>query len=270
MKSNMPSFRVTVFTLVLLVGFRSSAWTEEPMTLRVLSYNIHHGEGIDGKLDLERIAKIISSVKPDLVALQEVDQKTSRTNEVDQPAELAKLTKMKVVFGPNIEFGGGKYGNAVLSRFPVKQSKNHALPNFADGEQRGVLEVALTLPDSDQTLKLFATHFDHRRDDRERIASARKVNELIQGNPSQSAILAGDLNDTIGSEALKILDRQWTRPNPEEMPTIPVTKPARQIDFILTRPANRWKVVEAKVLDEAVASDHRAILAVLQLLPNQE
>jgi endonuclease/exonuclease/phosphatase family metal-dependent hydrolase len=56
----------------------------------------------------------------------------------------------------------------------------------------------------------------------------------------------------------------WTRANAEVMPTIPTRKPARQIDFILSRPVNGWKVVEMKVLDEALASDHRAILAVLE------
>src|SRR5690606_78873 len=65
----------------------------KPLRLRVLSYNIHHGEGIDGKLDLERIAKVILAVKPDLVAVQEVDQNTERADKIDQPAELARLTK---------------------------------------------------------------------------------------------------------------------------------------------------------------------------------
>ncbi|MEX2025646.1 MAG: endonuclease/exonuclease/phosphatase family protein, partial [Pirellulaceae bacterium] len=62
------------------------------LQLRVLTYNIHHGEGIDGKLDLPRIARVIESVDPDLVALQEVDRRVERTGSVDQPAELARLT----------------------------------------------------------------------------------------------------------------------------------------------------------------------------------
>lgn len=267
MKYYIPSFRATVLTLVFLVSFSSSAWTEEPITLRVLSYNIHHCQGVDGKFDIERIAKVIESAKPDLVALQEVDQKTARSYGIDQPSELARLTKMKVVFGHNIDFESGRYGNAVLSKLPILQSKNHLLPNFADGEQRGVLEVELAIPLSTEKLLLFDTHFDHRKDDRERVASAQKVNQLVENRDKNLAILAGDLNDTIGSDALKVLDKQWKRANQEAEPTIPVAKPARQIDFILTRPADRWKVVEVKVLDEAVASDHRAILAVFQLTP---
>src|SRR5690606_4366306 len=101
----------------------------EPLRLRVLSYNIHHAEGVDGKLDLERIAEVIRAAKPDLVALQEVDRNARRTGSVDQPAELARLTEMQVVFGSNIELQGGHYGNAVLSRFPIASERNHLLPN---------------------------------------------------------------------------------------------------------------------------------------------
>src|SRR5690606_15119708 len=97
------------------------------LRLRVLSYNIHHAEGVDRKLDVERIAKIIVAAKPDLVALQEVDQKVTRTRGVDQPAELARLTGMHMAFGGNIRLQGGEYGNAVLSRWPIKAQKNHLL-----------------------------------------------------------------------------------------------------------------------------------------------
>lgn len=106
--------------------------------LRVLSYNIHHGEGVDGKLDLDRIARTIQSVEPDLVALQEVDRKVTRTGGIDQPAELARLTKMQVAFGGNIVLQGGDYGNAVLSRWPIRRHENHKLPRFDNGEQRSV------------------------------------------------------------------------------------------------------------------------------------
>jgi endonuclease/exonuclease/phosphatase family metal-dependent hydrolase len=232
--------------------------------LRVLSYNIHHGEGTDGKLDLERIARVIRSANPDVAALQEVDQQTRRTGHVDQAAELARLTQMHVVFGKNIDFEGGGYGNAVLSKLPIKNHANHHLPTFDNFEQRGVLVAQLEAPHAKEPLLLFATHLDHRRDDRERLASATKINELLAMHGDAPALLAGDLNDTWESATLAILRRQWTRANEEERPTIPVAAPDRQIDFVLLRPATRWKVVEFRVLEEAVASDHRAILAVLE------
>jgi endonuclease/exonuclease/phosphatase family metal-dependent hydrolase len=235
--------------------------------LRLLTYNIHHAEGVDGKLDLERIARVIRSVDPDVVALQEVDRQATRTKSVDQPDELARLTKMHVVFGDNIPLQGGHYGNAILSRFPIRSSRNHKLPTFDGGEQRGVLEAELDWQDSfpDQShLRVLATHLDHRPNGREREASVRAINELVRTHPLQPAILMGDLNAVPDSIPLKELQLHWTRANDQPAPTIPVEQPKDQIDFILFRPMNRWKVVETRVLDEAVASDHRALLAVLE------
>lgn len=241
--------------------------------LRVLSYNIHHGEGVDRKLDLARIAQVILSVEPDLVALQEVDQRATRSNSVDQPAELARLTKMHVVFGGNIDLQGGRYGNAVLSRLPIRRHENHKLPNFEMGEQRGVLEVEIELPTregeapAEPPILLFATHLDHRPKDEERLASAQAINELLKMHCDRPALLAGDLNAVRASRVLAEFGRAWQHTSEQGLPTIPVDRPARQIDFVMFRPAARWKAIETKVLDEAVASDHRAILAVVELLP---
>ena len=238
---------------------------DKPVRLRVLCYNIHHAEGVDGKLDLPRIARIILSVKPDLVALQEVDQNTKRTGQVDQAAELSRLTKMKSIFGSNIDFQGGHYGNVILSRFPIVRQKNLHLPNVDSGEQRGVLESVIKVSE-DQSIFFLATHLDHRRPDEERLASAKFINQMIDSHDSKPAILAGDFNDIPDSPTLKEIGKLWVRTNTDIAPTIPAAKPIRQIDYILVRPKNRWKVIESKVLDEDVASDHRAIFSVIELL----
>ncbi|MFY9253055.1 MAG: endonuclease/exonuclease/phosphatase family protein [Fuerstiella sp.] len=266
MKQLMKSLLLAAVSLLPV----SASDSAEPIRLRMLSYNIHHAEGVDRKLDVERIAGVILSVKPDIVALQEVDQKVKRTNSIDQPAELARLTEMNVVFGANIELQGGHYGNAVLSRFPITRHKNHLLPNIDDGEQRGVIEAEIALPKSNRSLLLLATHLDYRADERERLASAKFINKLIADHPQHPALLAGDLNATPDSETLQLFHTKWTRVNEQPMATVPVNQPTKQIDFILHRPANRWKVVEVKVLDEAVASDHRAIFAVWELQADRE
>lgn len=245
---------------------------DEPIRLRFLSYNIHHAEGVDRKLDVERIAEIIRSVKPDLVALQEVDRNTKRTKNVDQPAELARLTNMKVAFGPNISFQGGDYGNAVLSKFDIVQQKNLLLPNADNGEQRGVLSVEVRVPKLTQPLVLLATHLDHRSADAQRVQSVGVINALVNNastdRPNQLTLLAGDMNDTIGSPTLRALDTAWTRVNSVEMPTVPVSQPKQQIDFLMYDSKSNWKVQQVKILDEAVASDHRAIFAVLEFVPS--
>jgi endonuclease/exonuclease/phosphatase family metal-dependent hydrolase len=256
--------------LIVTSPLSAPAKSAEPLRIRVLSYNIHHGEGVDGKLDLNRIAQVILSVSPDVVAVQEVDRKTVRTNRVDQPAELSRLTDMEILFEKNIDFQDGEYGNAVLSNLPVVKHENVHLPSLGGGEQRGVLIVELKPEAIDETILFLGTHLDHRSDDRERLASAARINELIQQRDDQPAILAGDLNATPDSAVLTTFGKKWSRSGQTELPTIPVTQPNRQIDYVLFRPADRWRVVEVRVLDEAVASDHRAILAVIELLPRPE
>lgn len=232
-----------------------------PERIRVLTYNIHHAEGIDGRLDVARIAKVITECKADLVALQEVDQNTDRTNQVDQPAELGRLTGLHVAFGPNLDFGGGHYGNAVLSRWPVVLSNNHLLPNTGGGEQRGLLDVTIKVDDNSESIRLLATHFDHRRPDAQRLDSAAAVNALLKDKESHSLVLlAGDLNDVPTSATLQRLKTHWTVANEKPLPTIPVTEPNRQIDFVLFRPTENWQVDQVTVLPEAVASDHRGLL----------
>src|SRR5439155_26275097 len=104
---------------------------------------IHHGEGLDGKIDLMRISQLITSEGADVVALQEVDRGVARTARRDFPAELAALTGMKCVFNNNYDYQNGEYGNAVLSRFPVKSWTNTHYKMLREGEQRGILRLVL-------------------------------------------------------------------------------------------------------------------------------
>jgi endonuclease/exonuclease/phosphatase family metal-dependent hydrolase len=237
-----------------------------PLRLRILTYNIHHAEGTDGKLDLARIAKIIRDAEPSLVALQEVDQNLPRTGKVDQPAELARLTGLFVAFGGNYQFDGGDYGNAVLSRWPIRRQQNHRLPMPTPGEPRGVLEVQVE-PDGGKPLILLATHLDHRPLDLCRRESASAINNLIAAMPNQGAILAGDLNAVPESEVLKILRGEWSCPEAKSLLTSPARRPRRQIDYVLVRPETRMRIIDIAVLDEPLASDHRPILATVELLP---
>lgn len=256
--------RSLVCTLSLLLS--SSLPAAEPVQLRVLTYNIHHAEGTDQRLDLERIARIIRDLRPDLVALQEVDFMVERSGNVDQGAELAKQTGLRLVPGSNIVFQGGRYGNAVLSRWPVIAGKNHALPE-SSSEQRGVLDVQISPDNGLPNIRFLATHLDHRPDDSERVASAAFINQLVEGQTGP-AILAGDLNATPESKVIKQLGTLWQNANEAQpIPTIPAGKPARQIDFVLYRPSERWKVVETKVIEEPIASDHRPLLVVLEWCP---
>lgn len=238
---------------------------DQNLRLRILSYNIHHAEGVDGKLDVPRIAQVILSVDPDLVALQEVDKNTIRTGKVNQDIELSRLTKMNSVFGSNITFQGGQYGNAILSKFPIIKNKNFLLPNVDSGEQRGLLQSRIQISNKENVL-FFSTHLDHRRSDTERLASAKAINQIISLDNKSPAILAGDFNDVPDSPTLKELGKVWLRTNKKILRTIPASKPSRQIDYIFVQPKERWKIIESQVLDEDTASDHRAIFSIIELI----
>ena len=136
MRCGGPRCLIFLLAWYFTIALASLSRAELPAELRVLTYNIHHGEGVDGKFDLRRIAEVIKSASPDLLALQEVDQGTARASGVDQPAELARLTGMEVVFGRNIEFEGGGYGTALLSRLPVKAHSSVKLRSFSDRPYR--------------------------------------------------------------------------------------------------------------------------------------
>jgi len=251
--------------LVLLLSAPLHA-ADGPLRIKVLCYNIHHGRGTDDKVDIERLAKVIQSVDPDLVSLQEVDSGVMRSSQINEPEKLGELCKLTPVFGNNIKYDGGDYGNAVLSRWPVAGHTNHKLQSYYPGEQRGLLEVQITLPDDRGPLFFYATHFDYRGNSPERLPSAVTVNEVIGTKAGAPAILAGDLNERPDGPAVMELSKVWKRTNHGELPTFPVDKPVRQIDHILVHPPARFRVVETRVLDDAVASDHRAIFSVLELL----
>jgi endonuclease/exonuclease/phosphatase family metal-dependent hydrolase len=227
----------------------------EPRPLRVLSWNLHHGVGEDGKLDLPRIAAVIRNAKPDLVALQELDDHCGRSGNINQPAELAQLTGMQVVFGKAMDFDGGAYGQAILSRHPITRSKVHRLPG--NGEPRIAFEALISV--DGKPLRFITLHLD--LDAARRLAQAEAVAKLSEP-ASPPAILCGDFNDTPGSPPLAAIARDWrTVPKKDPPLTYPAAKPNREIDHVFTK--GFTPVAPLEVLAEAVASDHRPLLALL-------
>jgi len=236
-----------------------------PLTLRVLTYNIHHGEGTDGRLDLSRLAGVVTSVHPDLVALQEVDEGTERANGVDELAELAHLTDLHAVFGKAMDYWGGEYGVAVLSRWPVLRTHNEPLPNLADHEPRTALTVEVTVGEGGPRIEFTSTHLDQARDPENRLAQARYLDERLVRESDSVTILAGDLNARPATPVMDMLETRWTNPPAvDPSPIGPTGRPRMRVDYVLIRPTARWRVVESTIVDEVVASDHRPLLVVLE------
>ena len=137
----------------------------EPSRLRILCYNIHYGQGTDGKYNLQRLADVIKGAKPDLVALQEVDVGVKRSGRVHQARRLAELTGMAVRYGPTQHYQGGLYGNAVLTRLPILDVVIQPLPYTESTPERvtyprGAIAVTVRGPDG-KPLRFISTHFQH-------------------------------------------------------------------------------------------------------------
>ena len=187
-----------------IVGSTAHAQDAKPPRLRILTYNIHHGRGTDGKFDYERMAKVIADLKPDVIALQEVDNKTQRASGVDIAEELGKRLKMNHVFGNALYFSGGQYGEAVLSRFPIADAKAHHLPYRFGNEPRTALEVRVTPDNEIPEFTFVGTHLCHQSSDT-RWEQTQELDKLFSARSDLPVIMAGDLNARPGSKPMQVL-----------------------------------------------------------------
>jgi endonuclease/exonuclease/phosphatase family metal-dependent hydrolase len=234
--------------------------------IRVMSFNIHHGVGVDGRLDLQRVADVIKSEGADIVGLQEVDRhRSERSDFVDQAGWLARELNMHVVYGANLDndpFNPGEprrqYGTAILSSKPILDWENTYLPRYEGHEQRGLLRGRVVV--RGVPLQVYNTHLQH-NDAAERLEQAEAIKEII-GTPDDSVILLGDLNATPEApEIATLLDRlvdAWEQAGVGDGYTIPSEGPNRRIDYVLT---SDDVVARAAAVVTSDASDHLPVHA---------
>ena len=245
---------------------RSQTSVRNTSELKVLTFNILHGATTKGDFDLDAIARVIIDADPDLVALQEVDFQTNRARKYDLVTELGLRTRMAPLFGKAMDFDDGQYGEGILSKYTFVSARNIPLPYSPGNEPRAALEIVTVLPSGD-TIAFIGTHLDHLRDPVDRIAQARRINEVFSKNQYPS-ILAGDLNAVPGSEPIQILEKLWwpTYDRHNVDPTFPSSNPMKKIDYVMVYPKQRWQVLDTQVIQDDIASDHCGYLVTLQLL----
>jgi endonuclease/exonuclease/phosphatase family metal-dependent hydrolase len=257
---------IPLFTLLTVCCIEANA--ENPVdssrVVRILTYNIYHGETMKGDFDLDRIAGVILSADPDLVALQEVDFFTKRARKMDLATELGQRTGLAPLFGRAMYFDGGEYGEGILSKYSFLSTQNQKLPAQEGKEPRAALEVQVVLQSGD-TIQFIGTHLDHTGDETDRLNQARELNRLFAGD-ERASILAGDLNAEPLSQTMDILFQEWGLSFPDFAPTYPSDDPSVKIDYILFKPKSRWRVIESRIITDKVASDHCAVLSVLELM----
>lgn len=240
--------------------------TRASRALRILQFNIHAGIDSSGRVDLDRIAAEIESVHPDLVSLNEVDSGTLRSGGLDETAYLAGATGLHGVYGPNLFYDGGLFGNAILSRYPVVQSHNLQLPVALGLEQRGLLTATLRV--DGQTVSFSSLHLSDGSDGRASRTAQAETAAQAMGHTSRPTIVAGDLNSVPGDLPERLL-RQHLLDSQEQGgagngDSVPETDPRSRFDYVLYD--DRLAVVpgSTRVLPSAV-SDHRAVFTELVL-----
>lgn len=247
----------------VLTSFR---WQPSPppreVPLRVVSYNIRHGRGVDG-LNLHATGLVLKRLEPDIVGLQEVDYKASRSEGVNQVVRLGEQLRMHPAFGHFMVFDGGYYGMGALSKLPLRNVTELRLPN--GNEPRIALMTELALP-SGESLFVFNVHFDWVDDDKFRFSQASSLVEFLR-DLKHPYVLLGDFNDLPNSRTLKLfrtIAEEVKKPASDHF-TFSAQKPEREIDYIFVSPKSRWTVKSMKVVTEPTASDHRPIVAELVL-----
>ena len=244
------------------------------LPLRVMTFNIRHGDGFDRRVVLTRAAGVIRAARPDVVGLQEVDRHYGdRSGFADQAQWLADTLRMHLAYGATLDLdppAAGRprrrFGNAVLSRHPIVASANLLLPRPGGHEQRGLLRADV---EADRRLwQVYTTHLQP-NDAAARTAQARAVADRI-GDPDQPLVLLGDLNATPGTPELRTLTATladaWRAAGHRPGHTFPAPIPYRRIDYVLHSRACRARTAAvAGSLAARIASDHLPVVADLAL-----
>jgi endonuclease/exonuclease/phosphatase family metal-dependent hydrolase len=240
--------------------------------LTVMSYNIHVGVGMDKKLDLKRIADVIKLYGCDLVGLQEVDRGVERTGRVDEIKELARLTGMDYAFAHNLDYQGGQYGVAVLSRFPILAIDHRRYANTRERERRGFIRVEVEV--KGRRLNFVTTHLDYQYADG-RLFETRQMLDALK-DVRGPLVVTGDFNEEPTGKAYELMGGAgfadgWRRSRgpsaefPGDGATYPADKPAKRIDYVFYRGLGEDRPPKddedaSQAVPDTLASDHRPVV----------
>jgi len=237
---------------LMLIGLTAYAQDDDLVSLRIMTYNIQHGAGMDDVVNLDKQATIIENAMPDVVGLQEVDSCVKRSGYLNEAAVLARKLGMYATFGPAIPLSAGKYGVAVLSKEQPLSVRNIPLPGV---EKRTMLVCEF------QDYVFASTHLDLNEDNR--LASA----DIIIGEAARwekPFFICGDWNDTPTSALLTKMKKKFQFLNYlntiRSNYTFPADNPTSIIDYIATYGHIVKSIKSRSVLNEPDASDHRPVV----------
>ncbi|KYG68026.1 hypothetical protein AZI87_01790 [Bdellovibrio bacteriovorus] len=230
------------------------------MILRIVTYNIHGARGIDGKRDYLRIGLFLKHQNIDIALIQEMDTRFHDRDSITDVEELKTDHFKTFIAAPTMENSAGWYGNAILSKFPMK---NHNIIDISSPgrEPRNILEVFLDTPKG--PLHVVNTHKGLKPSERNQ--QMKKLNDLLARKSEVPLIVGGDINEwQTYSGALKKLNTAL-HPIPSG-PTFPTRAPFLRLDRMWCRPSNLFQSSEVlKTKDSKLFSDHYPLMAEIQI-----
>ncbi len=249
--------------------------------LRVVTYNVHHCRGLDGKFAPDRIVRVLRDLDPDIVALQELESGRTRSRHEDQLAAIAEELGLRACFCPAIEQDGERYGHAILAREDVVLKKRARLPAGGRMFPEPREALAVTVKVLDQEILVVGTHLGLAAAERAAQIDHLVTPDWLGGVPAdQPAIFLGDLNLVPGGSLYRRLVAPWQQPNgvatfrdvqahaPSHVAckTFPSFLPVRTLDHIFVTP--QFDVVHVHTPVNQLtrrASDHLPLVADLTL-----
>lgn len=244
------------YLILLFIGLAFNVASSQTK-LKVMTFNIRSAEP---DFVAQPYIDLINKHQPDLIAFQEVEVNTSRVGEKDIIVEVSSKTGMFPLFAPAYKKDIGKYGVAILSRYPIIDSRYQALPKLGS-DQRVALFSQVLLP-SGQKIKFIAVHLDHKTSDEIKLQEAKALYQQSVFSDNLPVILAGDFNmasnGAIAAKLGTVYDRMCDNNYTFETYW-------SKLDYIFASPKGRWKIIKTEVLKETGnLSDHYPVFSEIQ------
>ncbi len=225
-----------------------------PESLKLLSYNVCHGCGLDMVVDVSRAAAVINELRPDFVALQELDVNIPRSGKIDEMAELSRLTGMHPFFGKAIDLDCGAYGVGILSRLPGEIVCHRQLPGY---EMRTLLGIE-SITAAGNPIRFYCTHFPLKAD--LRLISAGILSEEINRCKVPTAVM-GDFNCQPNEFSWKLMASMMQSAHAGEwLLTFSSDRPRIAIDHCFFNRCGAWCDISASVVNAPNTSDHNPLM----------
>ncbi len=261
-------FIVVLFGALLMSCSQTGKLSATYTPLTVLSYNIHHANPpsqAKAVIDLDTIAATIKAVNAELVAVQELDSVTKRSNGVYQLKVLAEKLGMYYHFERTIPYEGGSYGIGILSKYPIKEATGYQLPSITGipTEPRKLLVVKVEI--NKRPVYFACTHFDFKN--REvKMLQAREMVNVFSSLKKQRLIIGGDFNAVPEEESIQYLMQQYTNAGSMNAFTIPAERPNKKIDYFFYQPNGLLLKKDSVLATHSYGSDHLPVMAAFSII----